>query len=373
MKRARRSERGRKDYRDRLSDLPDCVLLHIMKFLNTKQAVQTCVLSRRWKDLSKHLTVLTLHSSDFSSIGIFRKFVSWVRSRRDPTISLHNLDLRCEGCVEPKLLDSVMRYAVSHNVQQLIIEVELHYKVGFMLNPCIFSCPSLTFLKLSMWAIPYMTKVPQSLVLPSLKSLHLEHVTFSTSDNGCAEPFSTCSKLNSLVIGRCYLQCDAKVLRITNSNLSNLTIDSTITEKAYKIVLSTPNLSALTVLGDPIHELSSTFNLSLLEEVNIDIDTIYHRSSWKTVMALVNWLHVLAKYVKIMTLSSSTLEILKVVSTPGLVITQPPCFARLKLMKMKRFTDISDEEVRRIVEYLLQSSIRARFVIIPATKSDMHT
>ena len=36
---------------DRFSDLPDCVILHILSFLNTKHAVQTCILSPRYKDL----------------------------------------------------------------------------------------------------------------------------------------------------------------------------------------------------------------------------------------------------------------------------------------------------------------------------------
>lgn len=33
------------EIKDRLSDLTDCVILHILSFLNTKDAVQTCILS----------------------------------------------------------------------------------------------------------------------------------------------------------------------------------------------------------------------------------------------------------------------------------------------------------------------------------------
>jgi len=61
-----KSERDRKEERDRLSDLHDSILLHIMKFLNTEQAVQTCVLSTRWKDLWRHLANLALDFSNFS-------------------------------------------------------------------------------------------------------------------------------------------------------------------------------------------------------------------------------------------------------------------------------------------------------------------
>ena len=49
--------------KDRLSDLSDCVILHILTFLNAKHAVQTCVLSLRYKDLWKRIPSLILHSS----------------------------------------------------------------------------------------------------------------------------------------------------------------------------------------------------------------------------------------------------------------------------------------------------------------------
>ncbi|AES88262.1 F-box/FBD-like domain protein [Medicago truncatula] len=40
---------------DRLSDLPDCVLLHILSMLDSKHRVRTGILSKRWKHLWKHI------------------------------------------------------------------------------------------------------------------------------------------------------------------------------------------------------------------------------------------------------------------------------------------------------------------------------
>jgi len=41
---------------------------------------------------------------------------------------------------------------------------------------------------------------PDSLDLPTLTSLHLQHFTFCVGDNDRAEPFSTFNRLNSLLI-----------------------------------------------------------------------------------------------------------------------------------------------------------------------------
>lgn len=355
----------RKENMDRLSDLPDFVLLNIMKFMSMKHAVQTCVLSKRWKELWKLVTNLALNSSDFTNLVHFSKFVSWVLSNRDGSISLHSLDLRRKGCIDHELLDRIIEHAVSHNIQQLTIVVNLNVKLGFKLLPSIFSCKSLTFLKLSIWAVPWMTELPSSLQLPALKSLHLEHATFTASDSDCAEPFSACDKLNTLVLDRCNLHHGAKFLCICNSNLSSLSIGSTIQEAPYKFVLSTPNLRSLTVMRDPIYQLS-TCNLSFLEQVNIDIEAYFHTHFERTYLALISLLQVLADYVKIMILSSSTLKILNGLSASGSMITQIPCFVQLKSLKlkMKSSSNISDEEVSRAVEYLLQKSPLAKIDVI---------
>lgn len=57
---------------DRPSDLPDGILLYILSSLNTKHAIRTCVLSKRWKHLSKRIPSLILHSSRFSTVKQFK-------------------------------------------------------------------------------------------------------------------------------------------------------------------------------------------------------------------------------------------------------------------------------------------------------------
>ncbi|XP_061337516.1 F-box/LRR-repeat protein At3g26922-like [Gastrolobium bilobum] len=193
---------------DRLSDLPTAILLHIMSFMKIKDAVQTCILSKRWKDLWKSLPNLTLHTSDFSKPSIFSEFVSGIVLCRDGNHPLHNLDFD--------------RHVSSYDIKKR-------------------------------------TRIPKSLNLPTLISLHLEHVAISVDDRGHAEPFSTCNKLNTLIIDHfgvvspnSYILPKLGILNITNATLANLTINDT---SDRKIVISTPNLSSFSLNGSPFQAL----------------------------------------------------------------------------------------------------------------------
>ena len=259
LKRARKSESEREGNEDRLSDMPDSIVLHILSFLNSKDAVQTCILSRRWKDLWKQLPSLILHASDFRTVKIYDKFVPKVLSLRDGSLALHTLDLQRHGVTQPRLLERLLSYAISHDVQRLGISVECDIA---QLPSCLFSCQTLTSLKLYVYSrhLPEgRTSLPKSLNLPALTSLHLECFAFCASDNDRAEPFSGCNRLNNLVIRSCTLR-DAKVLCISSATLSSLAFDPGCSD-SYDIVLSTPNLRSFAFEGIPFQHLSGSKDL----------------------------------------------------------------------------------------------------------------
>ncbi|RHN40995.1 putative F-box domain, leucine-rich repeat domain, L domain-containing protein [Medicago truncatula] len=228
---------------DRLSDLPDHVLLHIIEFMNIKQSVQTCVLSKRWKNLWKHLTNLKLHHSYPDNSEIFFKFVSQILSGRNDSISLHSLDFEHEDHVDPPktTLLEVMRYAASsHNMQQLTVYAKVRQISDLELPPSIFYSRSLTYLKLGFWQI-------------------------YGSNSG-----------------------------------SNYVYDEA---HNYNVVLCTPKLTSLTASGHPTFEAPSTHGLPFLEEINIDYTFPYRPCEYSI---MISWLQLLAN-VKIMTLHFKTL------------------------------------------------------------------
>ena len=61
------------DMQDRLSNLPDAILTHILSFLKTKDAVRTSILSTRWKSVWASVPTLNLSKSDFQFKGNRRR------------------------------------------------------------------------------------------------------------------------------------------------------------------------------------------------------------------------------------------------------------------------------------------------------------
>ncbi|XP_058730948.1 F-box/LRR-repeat protein At3g26922-like isoform X2 [Vicia villosa] len=250
---------------DKLSDLPDCVILHILSFLNAKEVVRTCILSTRLKNLWKRVPTLVLHSTDFSTFKSFTKFVSKILSLRDGSIALQTLDFERVGSIEPHLLKRIVNYAFARNVQRFGMSVK-----GDICHilPCISSCRTLTSLKLSVSPKGRhnygRTLFPKSLDLPALTSLHLGNFAFCASEKGRTEPFSGFKKLNSLVIDNCTVK-DAQILCILSETLVNLTMRNHSSD-VYKIELAAPSLCMFAFSGTPYQKLCGS-NLSSVKEV----------------------------------------------------------------------------------------------------------
>jgi len=116
------SQRKRRRYeQDRIIDLSDCVLLHTLSFLNVKEAVQTCILSKKWINLWKTLSTLTLSTVQFSTLQSFRQFISMFLSLRDHSTDIHALSLHNSHFIGQNLYLKIIEYAFSHNVQHFRI------------------------------------------------------------------------------------------------------------------------------------------------------------------------------------------------------------------------------------------------------------
>ena len=224
--------------KDMLSDLPDCLVLHILSFLDTKEVIQTCILSTRWKNIWKHLPNLTLRtlSSQFNTLEAFSIFISNILSLRDSSTTLNNVNLRhMNFIIDPRLLETVIEYAVSNNIK--LLDVYLSSCIQCF-PPCLFSSPTLTSLHLR---VTTSNKIlfPNSLNLPALTSLFLWSFSFPLGYDGRAEPFSKLKMLKHLAINNCEVM-DAQNLCISSITLVALLIITC--PYCFGIELSTPSL-----------------------------------------------------------------------------------------------------------------------------------
>jgi len=288
--------------KDRLSDLPESVILHMLSFLNAKHAVQTCVLSTRWKNLWKLLPVLIFNFTDFQFYKKFMNFIFKVLSLRNSSVTLQALEYKRDGGqIDPRLLKNIVNYAISHNVQRLGL---CSYTKISQIPPRMFSCQSLTHLKLCTYPRKGPeTMFPNSFNLPALISLQLQHFVFCLGDNNCAEPFSTFNKLNSLLISNCYLSGEG-TLCISNVTLVDLTLYNEF-YRFYTIELCTPSLCTFSFDGTPSQKLLGS-NVSSLEHVEIYAEVIPHQE--EPPLILFNWLLEFPN-IKSLTVSTTTLQV----------------------------------------------------------------
>ncbi|KAJ3687055.1 hypothetical protein LUZ61_016219 [Rhynchospora tenuis] len=78
---------------DRLSKLPDEILHRIMSFMKVRHTVQTCILSKRWKNLWRQLPYLNFNRLDFRNCCQFDCFVdSFLKHRGTSGIETFHLD-----------------------------------------------------------------------------------------------------------------------------------------------------------------------------------------------------------------------------------------------------------------------------------------
>ncbi|GAU29468.1 hypothetical protein TSUD_65030 [Trifolium subterraneum] len=318
---------------DRLSDLPDYILLHILSFLNTEDVVQTCVLSTRWKHLWKHISTLMLHASGFYTVKHFATFVSKILTLRAST-TLHSLDLKRHGHIEPQLLKNILKYICSHTTHLRELRISVRGDSDLIMR-CVSQCQALTSLKLSIYPrgnshINFKTLFPKSLNLPALTNLDLKNFIFCGDENECVEPFSAFTNLKSLVIRRWMIK-DAQILSISSETLVNFALHHNSLSFS-KIELSTPSLCTLTFPGDIIQKTCGS--LSSIKQVNINSEDF----SYPPVdpLVILSWLQDLSN-IESLKVTSTTLQILFLV--PDLLEIKLRSLCNLKSLEVELIPD----------------------------------
>nr|XP_011465569.1 PREDICTED: putative F-box/FBD/LRR-repeat protein At1g78760 [Fragaria vesca subsp. vesca] len=111
---------------DRISELPNAVLCHILSFIpSTKDVVRTSVLSTRWKDIWAYVPNLYFKDDEFSSSADFMAFVDRVLLVRDSS-AIQRFHLHFNNCHAKDFsrVNGWISTAVSCNVVEIDLSID---------------------------------------------------------------------------------------------------------------------------------------------------------------------------------------------------------------------------------------------------------
>ncbi|KAK4486197.1 hypothetical protein RD792_008866 [Penstemon davidsonii] len=241
---------------DRISNLPDSILGHILSYVPTKNAVATSILSTRWRNLfpfgvppiniDLDDTLLLHPKKNESNSNSSTSFVDFVDKLLYKTLS-H------VPCVRDMILVFAKNYgdakinfwvcaALRLKVQNLLLQ-------SFMSNSTVFfhsldGCKTLSKLQLGK---NFDLCIPGNFTLPNLKSLRLDHLVFY-EDESVHELLDGCPMLVHLLIYGCDWE-DLETLYIHCPFLEDLFIEECSDESACHLSIDAPKLVGLIYRG----------------------------------------------------------------------------------------------------------------------------
>ncbi|KAL8106672.1 hypothetical protein AgCh_023428 [Apium graveolens] len=317
---------------DRLSNLHDDILVHILSFLDDpKSAAQTCVLSKRWNNnkLWMHLPDVYLNSKTFGENSYeFEKFVDMLLTQREKSDhELRSLSFcwTFKSKIPQQLLDRVHCYAQSHDVR--CFDFSTGCASGYRSYPSQnFDPKSLTTLKLNLanWYNENFMRVDSNLNLQNLylagctalKTLWLEKFCIEIRSD-VVDLFSGLVNLTELRITGCYIVGKDILFHIRAPRLERLILLEKVDHLGRKIydcnprwVISTPMLKYLRI--DLWQSVFSLSDLPFVEELEINFHThiddrdLVSPIPPRTVMNIIKEL----SHAKSVTLSKSTIQVL---------------------------------------------------------------
>ncbi|CAA0816246.1 F-box protein [Striga hermonthica] len=236
---------------DRLSDLPDEIISHILSFLPIKTSVSTSTLAARWRFLWAYAPNIQI--VNFAHRDVLRIFL--------PQCEAHGLNtLRILGDIYFDWeLERFLGSAVACKMKTL--EITQTYDYSF-LPPCVLASQTLVDLKLSRFFIK-MKNV--TVCLPALKRLHVTTVRLHGSIENL---ISGCPVLEEFTGFGCYEDVESHC--ISSSTMKKLVLDSHF---RYKLKIDTPVLNYLLLQYDIPHHFS-VGSMDSLIEAHIVVDRV---------------------------------------------------------------------------------------------------
>ncbi|CAA7017387.1 unnamed protein product [Microthlaspi erraticum] len=222
LKRKSSQRSVKKSYRriegeDKISALPDDLLVHILLFVSTEDAVRTMILSKRWRFVWTMLPKLWYpeinddNTHKIFTSGLFGRFLGRLfgKQRSIWRFVEESLQLHKAPILELLAIELGPRCPVNVDVEKWIVDaVDRRVReLGLVLNwsskptslpTSLYTCDTLVKLYLS---YKILVDVPSPVCLPSLKTLFLQHVVYKDEDS-LVRLLSNCPVLTQLGVDR---------------------------------------------------------------------------------------------------------------------------------------------------------------------------
>ncbi|KAG8371911.1 hypothetical protein BUALT_Bualt12G0012100 [Buddleja alternifolia] len=252
------------DEEDRLSALPDPVLLHILSFLDsTTDVVRTTILAKRWRYLWTDVSKFDF-CNDSQDTERIRAFVDWIF--RTLILSCgHNLKkfrvkFNYQDCFASRVY-SCVRFCIRFMVE----DVTLDFSQGnYKLPPTLHFNSFLKKLRLRNCTI---APPQQSLEWKCLTSLSIEEVELSQSLLGII--LSGCPVLEYLELTKCW---GTSSLEFNTRSPKELVLRNWFSTGSLPLVISAPHLQFLSITDHTIGETNGAlqlFSISSLVKANL--------------------------------------------------------------------------------------------------------
>ncbi|KAI3983763.1 hypothetical protein MKX01_001167 [Papaver californicum] len=228
--------------KDRITELPEPLIHHILSFLPINSAVSTSVLSTKWRYLWTSIPIINLRewgspnpcmSIYQEQVNRYMRFVDRVLSNRQDVLSpsIQKFCLYFDTYFDTSRVDGWISTVLRHKVEELA----LVDRKGIAFPPCLFTCESLAVLEI----YKAFLNLPESVNFPKLKILRLnvnlqdEHLIHKLLSN------SPSLEELSLEVRICHIQ----YLSICSPNLKRLFINGPLGWN-FNIHINAPNLQS---------------------------------------------------------------------------------------------------------------------------------
>ncbi|KAJ4877902.1 Protein with RNI-like/FBD-like domains [Raphanus sativus] len=229
---------------DRISQLPEALILLILCLLPVKVAIATSLLSKQWKYLWKLMPKLKFDYLDHKrQLGTFSSnAVMTLLSHMAPVLQSLYLIVHLERC-NAKDTGILLGIALGLHVHELVLEVRS--REVFKFPSCLFNVNKLVTLKLR---YKIHMDVPSPVCFKTLRNLHLHYVEYK-DHNSVINLLDGCPNLKTLTVHR-YSHSSVKTFTISVPALDRLSIyNSNGGQLDWGYVINTPSLKLLKIKG----------------------------------------------------------------------------------------------------------------------------